>query len=272
VTAPVREDLLGGTERDVDERSTTERAGVAALLCALVGITLLRLVWSGVFRRYVRGNMAVWLVIAGVVLVAASAITWWRGRTATDRQGHDHDGPDHDGHDHDGHEHDGHAHASRIGWLLLVPVLVLFLVAPPGLGSYALGRALATSHVRAGAGTFRSLVGPGPVEMLLKEFDERAYDRDGASFAGVPVRVVGFVGTHDASGFVVARFQIACCAADGVADFARIVGFGGVVPARDTWVEVTGVFEPGAGPQQPPHLRPSSVVPVAVPGDPYEPN
>ena len=46
-------------------------------------------------------------------------------------------------------------------------------------------------------------------------------------------------------GFLVARYSIACCAADALAATARVVGWDGPVPQRDTWVQVEGTFEPG---------------------------
>jgi hypothetical protein len=37
----------------------------------------------------------------------------------------------------DDDSHGGHRHRARVGWLLLVPVLVVLLVQPAALGSYA---------------------------------------------------------------------------------------------------------------------------------------
>ena len=36
-----------------------------------------------------------------------------------------------------GRRHDHGGHGPRVAWLLLLPVLTIFLVAPPALGSYA---------------------------------------------------------------------------------------------------------------------------------------
>src|SRR4029453_8522269 len=48
-------------------------------------------------------------------------------------RGHDHD------HGHDDHGH-GHSHEPWVGWLLILPVFALLLVAPPALGSFAASR------------------------------------------------------------------------------------------------------------------------------------
>lgn len=258
---------------DVDARSSVgaPRASAATrqmrraprigppFICALVGGCLCRLALTGAHRRYVRPGLALYLVASGALLIVAAAFTWWRGRSALAGD-----------HDDDHHDHDDGHRPSRVGWLLVAPVAVLFVVAPPALGSFALSRSMAT--VSPGGGSFTDLHGPGPVEMLVKEFDERAFDRGGVSFAGVPVRMIGFVARDDGEGFLIARFQIACCAADGRANAARILGFSGPAPSTDAWVEVIGRFEAGAGDQEAPRLRVESVRPVAIPDDPYEPN
>lgn len=224
----------------------------------LVGAMLVRLTVTDVYQRYVRAGMGPLLLVAGLLLVALGLVTLvaaFRGRPEPD-----------DGHDHTGHSPGG----ARVGWLLLAPVLALLLVAPPALGSYGVGRTT-TVDVRTGAGTFAALEpGAAPVTMTLLEFDQRAVDRAGASFGGVPVRLVGFVAAPAAGGFRLARYQIACCAADAVAAVVDVRGITGDPPARDSWVAVIGTFRPGGDPDAAPLLDVSSVQPEAAPVDPYE--
>ena len=105
--------------------------------------------------------------------------------------------------------------------------------------------------------------------MTVTEFDQRAFDgTDGSSFNGAEVRLVGFVGPTEDGGFLVARYSIACCAADALAATALVTGWAGPVPPRDAWVEVTGRFEPGG--TRDPRLVASSVAVVPPPDDPYE--
>lgn len=75
--------------------------------------------------------------------------------------------------------------------------------------------------------------------MTLLEFGQRAFDRDGASFSGAAVQLTGFVAGAEDGGFRLARYQIACCAADAAPVVLRVVGIHGA-PARDQWVTVTG--------------------------------
>lgn len=231
---------------------------VAALTAAggtislLVGAVLIRLTVTGTYRRYVRVEMGPWLAIAGVVVVVLGLVTLARAFR------HQHVDDAH------GHERGG----DRAGWLLLAPIAALLLVAPPTLGSYGVGRAAAVD-IRAGAPVFEPLdAGSSPVPMTLLEFGQRAFERDGASFADASVRLTGFVAGADDQGFRLARYQIACCAADAAPVVIRVVGVHGDVPPRDGWVTVTGRFEPGGGDL--PLLAATLVTPIAPPDEPYE--
>jgi uncharacterized repeat protein (TIGR03943 family) len=111
------------------------------------------------------------------------------------------------------------------------------------------------------------VAGAEPVPMTLLEFGQRAFDRDGASLQGAAVRLTGFVAGTEDGGFRLARYQIACCAADAAPVVVRVVG-GRRVPARDRWVTVTGVVRSGGG--ELPQLAATNVVEVPAPDDPYE--
>ncbi len=105
--------------------------------------------------------------------------------------------------------------------------------------------------------------------MTLLEFDERTADHDGGSFGTTPVRLTGFVTpSSDAQGFRIARYQIACCAADAVASVVRVTGASGARPTRDQWVTVTGTFNRAA--DHVPELRATSLNEIPAPADPYE--
>ena len=233
-----------------------ELSGTALLL---VGAMLVRLTVTDVYQRYVRVGMGPLLLAAGVLLVALGLVTLVAAFRGVPE-------PADDQLDHRGHAPGG----ARVGWLLLAPVLALLLVAPPALGSYGVGRTT-TVDVRTGHGTFAVLrADAAPVTMSLLEFDQRAVDRAGAGFGGVAVRLTGFVAAPAAGGFRLARYQIACCAADAVAAVVDVRGITGDPPARDAWVSVIGTFRPGGDPDQVPVLDVSSVQPVPVPVDPYE--
>ena len=233
-----------------------------ATLTAVVGVLLARLALDGSFRRYVRPGMGVWLLVSGVLLALLGLLVLWRQRA-----GRPEDDPDHDDH---GHHHPAGEHQERVGWLLLAPVLALLLIAPGPLGAFALDRTGSAVTLRSGGAVFAPLEpAEGPHPMTVTEFDQRAFDgTDGSSFNGAEVRLVGFVGPTEDGGFLVARYSIACCAADALAATALVTGWAGPVPPRDAWVEVTGRFEPGG--TRDPRLVASSVAVVPPPDDPYE--
>jgi uncharacterized repeat protein (TIGR03943 family) len=165
----------------------------------------------------------------------------------------------------DAHDHD---RSDRVGWLLLAPIAALLLVAPPTLGSYGIERAAAVD-IRAGASVFEPIASrSAPVPMTLLEFGQRAFDHGGASFDGVPVELTGFVVADEPGGFQLARYQIACCAADAAPVVIRVVGVAGDLPARDQWVTVTGTVRPDGG--EVPVIVATIVAAIATPNEPYE--
>jgi uncharacterized repeat protein (TIGR03943 family) len=231
---------------------STEAGGTAVLL---VGVLLVRLVVTDTYQRFVQVAMGPWLLVAGVLLIGlglVALVTALRSPVATVA---------HDDHD--------HPHGDRVGWLLLVPVLAVLLAPPPALGSYGVDRSSGVT-VTAGGRTYAALGAGGPYPMALREFGERAVDAAGASFAGNPVELTGFVARpDDTGGSRLARFQISCCAADAVAAVVRVYGVAGVAPEQDAWLTVVGTFR-GVGPDGVPELDAVAALPVDAPVDPYE--
>lgn len=221
----------------------------AGTLLALVGAVVLRLTLSGAYLRYVQNGMRPWLLIAGVALVLLGALNMarsWRRRTAED----EHEQP-------------------REGWLLLAPIAALLLVAPPPLGSYGVDRASPVNVRAAGHGYAALPRTNGPAVMSLLEYGQRAFDGDGRTVRDATISLTGFVaGGADASSFRLARYQIACCAADASAMIVKVVGISGAAPSRDQWVTVTGRFHPTGG--DIPELSALTVQPITAPEDPYE--
>jgi uncharacterized repeat protein (TIGR03943 family) len=235
--------------------AVTEDARATTVL--LVGALMIRLAVGGAYAKYVRAGMGPLLLIAGILLAGLGLFGVVRALRRRGESGH--------GHDEDAH---GHHHSERIGWLLLAPVLALLLVTPPTLGSFGVNRSGAVS-VTSGGKVFSPLPAGRTVPMTLLEFDERTVDHKGASFGSTQVRLTGFVTpSSDAQGFRIARFQIACCAADAVASVVRITGSSGSKPPRDQWVTVTGTFNPAA--DGVPELHAVSLAEIPTPVDPYE--
>ncbi|MEV5892368.1 TIGR03943 family putative permease subunit [Nonomuraea fuscirosea] len=260
------------------------------LLLLLLGGALLRIsAFSADFANYVKPGFRPLVVAAGVVLVvlamAGLASDRRRSRNAARERearrvraaeeahlaalvGRDPVVPAYE------HEHE-HVAGHRVAWLLVAPLAVIFLVAPPALGSYAVRRAEPASHpppptlVEA-----RSIVlKDGRVNALsMIEFANLALDSSG-SLRGRTVRLTGFVvpsGRDD--GWYLTRMRIGCCAADALT--MQVLVKGVPAPATDTWVRVTGTWIPrkprGTDAYAPPELTASRVERTDVPDEPYE--
>jgi uncharacterized repeat protein (TIGR03943 family) len=232
----------------------------SVLLLALGGMA----VWlwrSGEALNYVRPGLAPLVLAAGVVLLALGllpplGLLGARAAGTAASAG-------------------GHRHRARVGWLLLVPVLVVLVVQPAALGSYAASSR--TVVPGGGGGDFPALAAPvrGAVPMPMAEFVTRAVRDPGQSLAGVRVRLTGFVAPAEGTGgYRLTRFVIFCCAAD--AEALQAVVRGDPVPrARDQWLEVEGTWQPRPAAvddpnPQPPVLDADAVRPIAPPHPPYE--
>jgi len=218
-------------------------------LTALVGLLTLRLTVDGTFQRYVRAGMHPWLLIAGVALLALGLIALIMSLRSGEERDLD------------------EGHGVGAGWLLLAPVVTLLLVAPPSLGSFGVDRA-PPIRITAGKSALKPLdPTSGPVAMTLLEYTERAFDHDGQSMRDATIRLTGFVSADGSGEFDLARYQIACCAADAAAAVVHVVGVASN-PPRDQWVVVTGSYSPGGG--DVPVLAATSLQEITAPDDPYE--
>ena len=216
------------------------------VLLVLLGGALLRTAADDTYLRFVRPSHRWLLLAAGAVIVVLAIVGLLRDRS----------GPP-------AHEH-GPGHAP---WLLLAPVLVIALVAPPALGADAVSRAGAgNAAVRAS-----DVFGPLPAELSVAEFVERAVWDTSGSLDGREVTLTGFVVRRGAA-TELARLTIACCAADARPNRVRLAGDVGD-HAADTWLQVRGVLQPGsatAANGHVPALTITSARTVPPPPDPYE--
>lgn len=121
-----------------------------SILVTLLGGLLISITISGRFTSYVRPGFKWLLLISGAILVIVGVVSLVlavrvelkAGRQAKVAAGGGADDlDDHPAADHDGADAHGHDHASsKAPWLILAPVLVLLLVAPPALGADAVAR------------------------------------------------------------------------------------------------------------------------------------
>lgn len=241
----------------------------------------LRLSLTDAFARFVRPGMRWPLILASLFVGYLGFATI---RRAWKSPGDDHAGHDHAGHDHgDGDDDDcGHEHRPTVAWLLALPVAVILVVAPASLGAFAADRSVqrTTQLSEAEGVNLGALPGPNPatglVELSLTDYSNFALFDVNQRLEGVKVKLVGFVASSDEApgGYYLARFTIACCAADA---FVAKVGMHGDLPALadDTWIAVEGVWRPT--PQTAEGTRRfiaeidvTNVTEVPIPDEPYE--
>jgi uncharacterized repeat protein (TIGR03943 family) len=225
---------------------------VQAAVLLVVGVVLGRLALSDALLAYVKASLRLPLLLSAAVLLVLGLLSVVRDRedvlaelatpsqVPSDRPSERDRVKDDDPHGQHGHDH---ATAPKIGWLVLVPILALLLVAPPALGAYAAGRGGANwvAVPESGLGPLPEAV-DGAVPLTLGDAVVRAlYEPDGP-VRGTPVRLVGFVARDDAGGVLLSRFAVSCCAADANVRQVLLAGAGSH-HEQDTWLEVVARFE-----------------------------
>lgn len=229
------------------------------ILLVLLGGALLKISFTGAYLRYVRPQHHWLLIIAGAVMLALAAVSIVREVRGRRIDGHDHD------------------HSAGSAWLLVLPVLAVFLIAPPALGSDSVQRAAdvpprLTVTADDGMELFPALPRTNVVSLQLSEFTERAAWDSGHSLNGRAVRLTGFV-VHEGRAGYIARIAIVCCAADAYPVKIELLGADLSRFGDDSWIEAVVEVRPGTATKANDYV-PSATVravhPVLEPTDPYE--
>ncbi|MFI7678491.1 TIGR03943 family putative permease subunit [Actinophytocola sp. NPDC049390] len=230
------------------------------ILLVLLGGALLKISFTGTYLRYVKPSHQ-WLLIAGgaimILLAAVSIVREIRG-----------------GRDLDDH---GHSHSARSAWLLVLPVLAVFLVGPPPLGSDSVERAAGNrpevpSTEGEGSALFPELPPGDPIALPLSDFSSRAAWDRGHSLDDRTARLTGFV-VQEGDDTYVARLAIGCCAADAFPVKVKLLGQELSHLVDDSWIVVDVVLRPGSATranEYVPSATVQAVRPIPEPEDPYE--
>lgn len=229
---------------------------------------------SSSYLNFVKPGLRLPLLAAAVVLLLIGAYGVWEDQhlpardlaPSLPRTGHVSDERlADDGH---GHDHDG---GPRIGWLLVVPFLLMGVAAPPPLGSYS-ARADSGLVTVSTADGLPALAESDPVDLTLAEFQGRALHDERRSLENRRVRLVGFASPGPDGRWVLTRMSLNCCAADGFAVKVAVADAPVVEP--DQWVEVVGRWRPAPvaeeGSTDLPVVEVESLEAIATPENPYE--
>ncbi|MGL5858058.1 MAG: TIGR03943 family putative permease subunit [Angustibacter sp.] len=282
---------------------------VQGLILAVLGVVVLRVALTGEYLNYVKPQLQPYLVVSAGLLAVLGGVAIWRsimpsaslpdavesrhdsavgGRehsTAVGGREHstavgsrEHSGPEQDGQRQDGQiqgqsdEHGGHEHGGpRVGWLLLLPVVTLFAVAPPALGADAAARD--SGVVRAAPGEeladLPETAAGAPLPLTVLDLSLRSADPQTGGLRGRLVRVDGFVSEGPGGRWYVTRMMMACCAADGIAVKAEVRG--AARPPLDSWIQVEGIVASAASAdgETPPAIQVQRMQPIPVPREPY---
>ncbi|WP_017541189.1 TIGR03943 family putative permease subunit [Nocardiopsis halophila] len=237
---------------------------------AALGTTL----FSELYLNYVQSAFRPFLIAAGGVLVVLGGAVIATDLRAAARSEEGTGDAAACGHG-DGH---GAESGPRVAWLLLLPVISVFVVAPPALGAYTAAAQGASSAPddRVDLSEYRddpfAEAGDGPVELEMREFVSRAWTDEERTMADRTIELTGFtVPNPEGEGWYLARLEMACCAADAVVN--RVLITDEPVPEEDTWWRVRGTWEEPEGDLQ--QVRDhrftvEEMEAVQDPPDPYE--
>ncbi|MEU4423816.1 TIGR03943 family protein [Actinoplanes sp. NPDC024001] len=224
-----------------------------AVVLLLFGGAILRASLSDLYLRYVKEGLRPFLIAAGVALVATAIATLLYERRPRDDHGHGH-------------------HEPRVGWLLILPVLGLLLVAPPALGSFTAGQ---SGTLPVSDSDYAALPSDDPAPIGLLDYASRALFDDGRSLAGRRVRLTGFVAPGPDGAPMLARIVMSCCAADGRPIKVGLTGGPVVDVPAGTWIQVTGTHSTRRGTDpvnqaEIAYLEVAQWQPITPPKQPYE--
>jgi uncharacterized repeat protein (TIGR03943 family) len=201
-----------------------------AVVMLLFGGAVLRASLTDMYLRYVRESLQPFLIAASALLIAAGVATLWYELRRRDEPAEVH----------------GHREP-WVGWLLILPVLGLLLVAPPALGSYSATTAGTSLPEAEPASGFPPLPEVSLVELSVLDYAARGIWEDGRSLAGRRVQLTGFLVTAEDGQQYLARLVLNCCAADARPIKIGMVGEAPVGLPDDTWVEVIGEYAEQTG-------------------------
>lgn len=230
---------------------------IQSVLMLLLGGAVLRIAITGSYQRYVKHGLRPLLLLAGAFLVIMAVLTLWyelRGRGET-------------------HDEHGHSHEPGVGWLLLLPALVLLTFSPPALSAFAAGKS--GTIVVSSESDYPPLPAGNPVPVTLLDYSARSIYDSGRSLTGRTMRMFGFVTPGPGGQPMLARIVLTCCAADGRPVKVGLTGKAPTGLAAGTWIQIDGTYSSQTtsdpiNKAKIPYLAVTAWQEIPTPQDPYD--
>ena len=239
-----------------------------ALLLLGLFLFLMSKVISSQLLWYINQRFVI-LTQLGIVFLAILAQSLFtevklaRERQKAEEQEHQHD------HDHD------HTSAAFNLWIMLIPLLIGVLIPAKPLDSSAVSaKGITTSSAIISSQSSSRLFETESEQRNVLDWVKIFYfEKDLNPYIGQHASVVGFVYREDSlpqGEFLVSRFIISCCAADGYAVGMIVESQQADSFEKDTWVKVTGPVEVSSFDGNPsPLIHAETIEVVSQPDQPY---
>lgn len=254
---------------------------------SVIGVISVVAAVGGLYLNFVKPIMRWPIIAAALVLIAVAVIGLIglervRGQREADPvapyesiesvQSASRDDGDDGDRDGGGHGHD-HGRGPRIGWLLIVPFVLLGVVTPGPLGAFSAERDSGRIVSTGDAPLFDKIEGDDGVVLPVGEYSMRALYDDPRNLEGKTFSLTGFASTlPSGDGWALTRMSLNCCAGDAQAIKVRVLG--APAPANNEWVTLTGSWKRSSTPADDPTTLPvieaSDLQQISAPANPYE--
>ena len=201
-------------------------------LLLLVGVATAMITIGGAYTRYVKASLLPWLTVTAVILIGLALVSM----AADIRRGSP-----------PAVDHGDHSHRGSIGWLLLVPIVVLIFITPPALRPGAAAAKVTAVSNEVLRRPFPPLPDGRAPEVSIPDVMIRAAQDTAGTLNDRLITVIGFT-LPETDGVDLGRVMIICCAAD--AQLARIHLRGPAAAElknypEETWLKVEGTVLAG---------------------------
>ncbi len=240
-----------------------------AALIGATGVMLLVKVFGDTLPFYVHVRYTPLIMGTGIVLLLLAVAQVWFILRQTGGGEHGH-----------AHEHGANSWRSPAVLALLLPILLGLLVPSRALGTSAIdSRGFGSSGsgmrtVQSVAGSEAALGIPDPSQWSMLDWvNALLYEPDNPRLQGQPIELEGFVWRRAELAedqFIVSRFVVSCCTADGLAIGMPVVWQDASELPNDSWVRVSGtVGLSDVNGHEEAVVLANEVSPIEQPAEPY---